>query len=195
VIAGLWAAADFTAAYPFVPLLAFGAFALGLVTLATTAGGRAAAAKMMSKVPVVGGILLWSSVGRFASVLRMSLATSVPLPVALERAFAAGGRVNSRVAADCVAAVRRGSPLHQELTKLRALPAKALHLVSLGERSGTLKEALALLTTEASIQVERRTALVGTLLGPLLIVLVGSLVGAVAFSIFSALMEINSFAS
>jgi len=75
------------------------------------------------------------------------------------------------------------------------LPAKALHLIAIGESGGRLVECLQMVIEESALQVSRRTSLIETLLGPLLIALVGTLVGTIVFSIFSALMEINSFAS
>ena len=194
-IALLSDAADATISNPLVVgFVVAGLALLGGVVVSSRIGRRLLEA-VGRATPVIGGLLLWSMTARFASALKLSLSTNVPTAAALEGALRAAGGNAKRAASACVISIRRGTKLETALRQARFLPAKALHLIAIGESGGRLVECLQMVIEESALQVSRRTSLIETLLGPLLIALVGTLVGTIVFSIFSALMEINSFAS
>ncbi|MEQ1901891.1 MAG: type II secretion system F family protein [Devosia sp.] len=194
-IALLWQTSEFVTQNA-VPLAAAAAGAiLLLVILLRSEPGRRIAGALARHIPVLGGLLVWSSTARFASALSLSVATNVATANALERSLVSAGTIAPAAITRSVNLVRRGSTLEQALTSLRFLPPKALHLIAIGEKSGRLKDVLQIVVEEARMQTERRAALIGALLGPTLILVVGAMVGLTVFSIFSALMEVNSFAS
>jgi general secretion pathway protein F len=69
-----------------------------------------------------------------------------------------------------------------------------VHLIAVGERSGRLVEVLTAVVAEARARLEQRMGLVTALLAPILILVVGSLIGTVIYSVFSALLDINEIA-
>lgn len=194
VISLLWRASDFAAQN----LVAIAVGVALILTLAVVAlrstPGRSVVTIVAKRLPLIGGILTWSAAARFASALKLSVVTNVATALALERALASAG-VSPPAISRSVGLVRQGSTLQQAVGSLRFLPPKAMHLLAVGEKGGRLAEVLQVIVEEARDQSERRTALIGALLGPALIVLVGAVVGLTVFSIFSALMEVNSFAS
>jgi general secretion pathway protein F len=194
-IALLSEASDVASSNPALIALGFGGIVLIGAAVVSSGVGRAILERLGRATPVIGGLLIWSMTARFASALRLSLSTNVPTPLALEGALGTAGGIAERNASACVGSVRRGVRLQQALVETKFLPRKALHLIAIGESGGRLVECLQMVIEESGLQVARRASLIETLLGPLLIALVGVLVGSIVFSIFSALLEINSFAS
>jgi type II secretory pathway component PulF len=175
-------------------VLVIAAVALG-ISGGALRGLRQAMVRPLLSVPILGEALNWAASRRFVAALHLHLASHVPLPSALPGAFASasfpGG---SRRGAMVVEQVRRGSALAPALRDSRLLPDKVVHLIEVGESSGRLTEVLAIIADEARARFEQRMGLVTTLLAPLLILLVGSLIGTVIFSVFSALLQINELA-
>lgn len=143
-------------------------------------------------MPIVGDGLRWSATQRMATTLQLYLARQSPISAAISNALLASGLPNAqRWAIDCAASVREGKKLSEALAPIN-IPPKVIHLVAIGEASGRLPDVLGIVIKEARLNFERRMALFSNLLAPALIVLVGIMVGAMIFSVFSALMDINN---
>ncbi len=91
--------------------------------------------------------------------------------------------------------VRGGAGLAEALRKSRLFPPKFIHMIEVGESSGRVAEILASAMTEAKAKVEQRLTLISSLLAPVLILVVGGLIGMVIFSVFSSLLQINELAT
>ncbi len=155
-----------------------------------TGSVRSVAHRVLFSLPAIGTAMRWSASRRFAATLRLYLASNVPMAVALPNAllsanFPAGAQH------DLVERVRAGGKLADSLRAAALLPAKLTHLIAVGESSGRLVEVLDAVTSEAKARFEQRMALTTALLAPALILVVGTLIGTVIFSVFSALLDIN----
>jgi len=166
-----------------------GLLALGLVVATVM---RDPLMHLCARLPLLGPALRWAAVRRFVGTLRLQLAGRVRLGDALDAAFAAAGFAGaaSRTAA-AMSRIRAGAPLARELRDLRLFPHKVVQLIEIGETSARLPEVLGLLQHEAQAQFERRMTLLTSVLAPVLILIVGSLIAGVVVSVFSALLEIN----
>lgn len=140
--------------------------------------------------PVIGAALRWSASRRFAATLRLYLASNVPIAIALPNALTSAGFPAGPERA-LTERVRAGGKLADSLRASGLLPAKLTHLIAVGESSGRLVEVLDAVVSEAKARFEQRMALTTALLAPALILIVGSLIGLVIFSVFSALLDIN----
>lgn len=176
------------------------ATAVALTTVGVIAGGgapafRRGAARMLAAVPGLGSALNWAASRRFVATLKLHLASHISLGAALPGAFASASFPGGDARANTVVArVRAGAALGPELRAARLLPDKLVHLVEVGENGGRLAEVLGVIADEAKARFEQRMALVASLLAPALILAVGTIIGAVIFSVFSALLEINEIA-
>jgi type IV pilus assembly protein PilC len=194
-IAALAAIADFFREN----MLPVGAVAIGLcITIglggANSALSRAAAATLF-RTPVVGSAMRWDAGRRFAAALQLYLSSNVPMATALPNALLAGGFPGGSEAANHLASkIREGERLSISLSGSKLLPTKLVQMISVGESSGRLVDVLGAVVTEAKSRFEQRMSLVSTLLAPLLILVVGAVIGTVIFSVFSALLEINEVA-
>lgn len=196
VIATLDAAAKLVGSN--LPLFGFAAIGLmlGGAALVGNRQFRRGVRNVAFQVPVLGSALAWSAGRRFALTLRLYLVSNVALATALPSAFTAAGFPHrQRRAAALADEIRRGGRLSAALEKISVMPAKLIHLVRVGEGSGRLNETLAAIADEARFRFEKQVALVSSLLAPVLIVVVGTIVGAIIFTVFTALLEVNDIAA
>lgn len=191
------AALSGTARFVSSNLVALGAAAaLGFALLgAASATGsiRRLVQRALFRLPVIGTALRWSASRRFAATLRLYLASNVPMAMALPNALLSSG-FPAGPQDELVERVRAGGKLAESLRLAGLLPAKLTHLIAVGESSGRLVEVLDAVVSEAKTRFEQRMALTTALLAPALILVVGSLIGLVIFSVFSALLDINELA-
>lgn len=167
-----------------------------LCVLAAIGGASAAIGRrlhaVLFRVPFVGDAMRWSASRRFAATLRLYLSSNVPVATALPNALISagfpGGPEQARRLAD---RVRGGARLSTSLDGTVFLPPKLIHMIAVGESGGRMVEVLGAVVTEAKNRFEQRMALVSALLAPILILIVGFLIGTVIFSVFSALLDIN----
>lgn len=160
-----------------------------------TASVRRFAHRSLFRLPVIGSAMRWSASRRFAATLRLYLASNVPMATALPNALmSAGFPAGPQGARELTEKVRAGARLSTSLKAAGFLPQKLVHLIAVGESSGRLVEVLGAVVGEAKARFEQRMALTSALLAPALILVVGSLIGTVIFSIFSALLDINEIA-
>lgn len=166
-----------------------------LVFVLIGAGGvtgsiRRLAHRSVFGLPVIGTAMRWSASRRFAATLRLYLASNVPMATALPNALMSAG-FPAGPQQELTETVRAGAKLSTSLDAAGLLPPKLVHLIAVGESSGRLVEVLGAVVSEAKARFEQRMALTSALLAPALILVVGSLIGTVIFSVFSALLDIN----
>jgi general secretion pathway protein F len=145
------------------------------------------------KLPIVGRISRGFNTARFTRTL--SILSSAAVPV-LEAMRIAGSVVTSLPMREAVATatlrVREGAPIGRSLAASRLFPPMTIHLISSGESSGELDTML-----ERAAQSQEReldgllTALV-SLLGPLLIILMGVFVICIVFAMLLPIFQINN---
>lgn len=194
VIAALSGAAGYVGANWLSLAAAIGFGAIALLVAASRRDVRSVALHTLRRLPFVGVTMKWSATGRFAATLGLGLANGVPMAVALPNALvSADDHLTSR-SHQLIERVRAGEPLSNCLASADLMPAGALHLLAIGERSGRLVEVLDSMVVEVRARFEQRMGLVTALLAPVLILVMGSLVGTVIFSVFSALLDVNEIA-
>jgi general secretion pathway protein F len=147
-------------------------------------------------LPVLGQASSWAAAGRFAATLKLFLANNISIAGALPSAYAAAGFPLESAGRIALAdQVRRGDKLSSVLERDGMLLPKVVHLIRVGEANARLPEVLGGIVEESRLHFERWLSLLSTLLAPVLIVAVGSLVGWIIFTVFSALLGINDLAS
>lgn len=144
-------------------------------------------------LPVIGRLVRDLSVARFSRTLATLLKSGVPLLSALEIVKAV---MTNSVLADVVEkardAIREGESIAQPLRRSGEFPPLVHHMVAIGERSGQLEDMLLSVADAYEQQVEVRIGALTSLLEPVLIVVMGGVVGFVAFSILMPILQINS---
>jgi len=137
------------------------------------------------RIPIVGTLIHDSIMARFSRTLSLLLGSSVPILDGLALvARTVGNRCIGNGIATARERVAKGSKLNEALEKTAIFPQMLTQLVATGEESGRIEE---LLTRTAEFYEKQVDALVSrftSLIEPLLIVLMGLIVGTLVIIIY-----------
>lgn len=166
---------------------------------ASNAGARAALAALIDRVlvsPLGLGVAQRLDFAAFASLSALSLQAGVPAAAAFEAAAhaARNTRIRARLAR-AVAEIRIGERPSHAFDRWAAPPKSFLRLTHVGEETGklgeTLKQASALLSSEAEQRLER----LGAIAGPIITLALGLVVAGVVMSLFLGLLSMSELAT
>jgi general secretion pathway protein F len=189
------AVSRWTQAYGWVAAAAALLAAAGLHSYIRTAPGRLWWDTLRLRVPALGLALRKAETARFAR----AMATLVAHGVALVQSIAIAGATltNRRIAGSLEAVargVKRGEGIAGPLAKTGQFPPLAAHLLTVGEETGRLDEMFSRMAEiyegETRVAIRRLTAL----FEPLIILVMGVLVGALILSMLVAITSINEVA-
>jgi type IV pilus assembly protein PilC len=121
------------------------------------------------------------------------LASGVPILQALETV---AGVVGNAVVADAVlesrARIREGEKIADPLQKSKMFPPMVVHMVSVGEESGSLDHMLNKIADFYENEVETAIASLTAAIEPVMIVILGFIVGFIVVSMFLPMIEVIS---
>jgi type II secretory pathway component PulF len=172
-----------------------GAAALGGYSLwqfsRTDDGGRLLH-RVLLRLPALGDVLLKREVARFARTLGELLRNGVPILTA----FSIAQKVlTNRVIAEEVAkapeSITQGSGVAPALSESRTFPPVVLNMVAIGEETGRLPEALLRVATSYEMQVDRSLKTLTSLLEPLIILVMGLVVGGIVISMLLPIFALD----
>ncbi|MCC6215110.1 MAG: type II secretion system inner membrane protein GspF [Polyangiaceae bacterium] len=142
--------------------------------------------------PIFGRLTLLVAVARFASTLATLLASGVHLLKAMEigRAVLGNARLEA-VVLEAIGSIREGESIAEPLKRSKAFPPMVTHMIAVGERTGALEAMLDNVSRAYTADVETKVAALTSLLEPLIIVVMGTVVGFIAMSILMPLVQMN----
>jgi len=147
------------------------------------------------KIPILGDTMQKAETSRFARAMSTLVGNSVPLVQSLH--ISAGILFNTRMAnslKDVAQGVKRGEGISQPLARTHMFPPLASHLLTVGEETGKLDLMFARMADiyeeETRASIKRFTAI----FEPLVILVMGIIVGALVLSMLIAITSINDVA-
>jgi general secretion pathway protein F len=179
---------------PFALLLAVAGF-IGMQVYIRSVEGRLWWDTFRLKVPFLGDALLKAEVARFARAMATLVANTVPL---VQSISIAGATLNNRKISNALGpvmqGVKRGEGISGPIRRVGVFPPLASHLLSVGEETGRLDH---MFSRMADIyEADTRTAIrrFTSLFEPLVILVLGIIVGALILSMMLAITSINEVA-
>ena len=152
-----------------------------------------AADRLLLKIPLLGGIMVHASVARFSRTLATTCAAGVPLVEALDAVEGTAGNSVYRQAVKRIRAnVSSGSPLHYSIRATGLYPSMLLQMVSIGEESGRLDEMLGRVADHYEAAVDQAVDRLGELLEPLIMSVLGILVGGLVVAMYLPIFLLGS---
>jgi type IV pilus assembly protein PilC len=144
------------------------------------------------RVPMkIGTIVQQIAVARWSRTLASLTTAGVPLLLALEIVGKTGGNVVVEEAMDgVIASVKRGGTISEPLSKTTIFPMMVTHMVGVGEETGALDAMLAKVADFYEDQVEASVKALTSILEPVMIVVIGSIVGFIVISMYMPLFTI-----
>jgi type II secretory pathway component PulF len=156
---------------------------------------RAALDRRLLKLPGLGRMLAKSEAERLAFLLGNLVAAGVPVSDAAAATGAAMTNAAYRSGlANAQRAIERGDRLSTALAAGTLLPELALELVRVGEETGDLATMLLKASDILRRDIEAATTELIGLVTPISIVLLGLLIGVIAYALLGTVMEVYDFA-
>jgi len=154
---------------------------------------RDALDRILLKTPIVGDILYKSVVARYARTLSTTFAAGVPLVDALDSVAGATGNVVFR---NAVAKIRNdvssGVQLNFSMRTTGIFPSMAIQMTAIGEESGALDEMLDKLASFYEAEVDNMVDNLTTLMEPLIMAVLGVLVGGLIIAMYLPIFQLGS---
>jgi len=143
-------------------------------------------------LPKIGTLLKKSAAARFSRILGSLLEHGVPVLTALDIAKSIiGNRVLSGIITQAETEVQQGGELGRALEQHRAFPPLATQMIKVGEKSGTLEKMLERTATFYEKEVDTSLTAMTAMLEPVIILVMGVVVGFIVLSVCLPIFEMN----
>ena len=149
--------------------------------------------RALLKAPIVGPILYKAVVARFARTLATTFAAGVPLVDALDSVAGATGNVVFRNAVNRIKTdVSSGSQLNFSMRNTGIFPTMAVQMTAIGEEAGSLDEMLDKTAGYYEEEVDNAVDNLTTLMEPLIMSVLGVLVGGLIIAMYLPIFQLGS---
>lgn len=173
-------------------LIALAALVVGFILYKRTDAGQRQWHGFILRMPIFGPLFQKVALSRFSRTFATLIRSGVPILEALEIVGAtSGNRIVEEAILDARDAVRRGDPLGERLVEHKVIPIMVSRMISIGERSGALEQLLEKISEFYDQQVRATVETLTSMIEPILIVIMGVLVGAIVISIFLPMLKVQ----
>jgi len=174
-------------------LLGVAAAGVGLRRYLRSARGAENWDRIKLRLPVIGSVFRAAALGRFARTLGTLVKSGVSLLPALKIVEnTIGNRVLAHQIARVAEETRGGDSLATPLRKLGIFPRTVVQMIDVGEESGRLDEMLLKVAEIEERHMRARTKTLISLLAPILILVVGGLVGFMVIALLLPIFKMSS---
>jgi len=143
------------------------------------------------RVPVFGKLNHKISVARFARTLSTLLTSGVPILQAMETvAGAVGNEILQEAILNARTAIREGERIGDPLEKSGLFPPMVVQMISIGEETGALDQMLSKIADFYEQEVEATLESLAAALEPIMIVILGFIVGFIVIAMFLPLIAV-----
>jgi type IV pilus assembly protein PilC len=174
---------------PMIILLILASFALRAYY--KTHGGRRVIDGLLLKIPVLGMLLRKIAVARFCRTLSTLTSSGVPILDGLEITAKTAGNA---IIEDAIMAVRRsveeGRTISDPLRETKVFPPMVVQMINVGEQTGALDQMLSKIADFYEEEVDVAVAGLVKLLEPLMIVVLGGIIGIIVTAMYLPLYTI-----
>jgi type IV pilus assembly protein PilC len=169
---------------PLIVIFGVGAF-FGSSYFYRTPRGKKIVHKLMLRLPIIGNVLQKVAVSRFTRTLGTLLASGVPILDALDIvAKTAGNVVVEEGLMYARARISEGKNMAEPLAEIKVFPGMVVQMVAVGEQTGALDTMLNKIADFYEDEVDVAVSSLTSLLEPILMVVVGAVVGVVLVSMY-----------
>ena len=177
----------------FLPFIAVGIVAavIGFRAYYVTPGGRRTVDGILLRLPVLGILLRKIAVARFCRTLSTLLASGVSILEALDiTARTAGNAVVEGAIMTTRKSIERGETIAGPLKETAVFPAMVVQMIGVGEVTGALDTMLSKIADFYEEEVDVAVAGLLTLLEPLMIALLGGVVGGIVIAMYMPIFSL-----
>ncbi len=154
--------------------------------------GRMVIDRLKLRLPLLGPLVRKIAVVRFSRTLATLVSSGAPL---IESLRIVGSIVNNTVIAsaigDAIEAIRAGQSIAGPFRKSRIFPPIVVHMIAIGEASGSLEPMLEKIAQSYEDEVDTTVSALTSLLEPIMIVIMGVVVGYIVLSIMLPIFQMS----
>lgn len=148
------------------------------------------------KIPLFGKLARMIAVSRFARTMSTMIGSGVQLLDAIDIVKdIVGNSVLKRAIIKSRESISEGQTIAGPLKASGEFPPMLTHMIAVGEKTGELEEMLNVVADAYDSQVETNINSMTRLLEPLMILIMGGIIGLVALSIFLPMLQLNNLAT
>jgi general secretion pathway protein F len=189
---GLIAISDFLRNWGLLLLVVLVLGFVGFVRWLRDPAARRRFHQVLLRVPLVGKVVRGNNTARFARTFSTLTSSAVPVLEALRIAGQVVTNLPMRDAVeDAAARVREGAPIGRSLGTAKIFPPMMIHLISSGETSGDLETMLDRAATNQEREMDAILGAVVSLLGPLMILIMGGMVLLIVLAMLLPIFQLN----
>ena len=177
---------------PFIIAAIVAAF-FGLRSYYATTGGRRTVDGIVLKLPILGILMRKIAVARFCRTLSTLLASGVSILEALDiTARTSGNAIVEEGIMTTRKSIERGETIAAPLRQTAVFPPMVVQMIGVGEATGALDTMLAKIADFYEEEVDVAVAGLLTLLEPLMIALLGGIVGGIVIAMYLPIFSLIS---
>ena len=161
-----------------------------------TSQGRMVIDGIMLKMPIIGDLLRKVAVARFSQNMSILLSSGVPILDGLAiTAKTAGNRVVEQAIMDARVSISQGKTVAEPLTESKIFPPMVCQMVAIGENTGALDAMLKKVADFYEDEVDNSVANLTSLMEPLIMVVLGVILGGLVISMYLPIFQLGSLVS
>ena len=158
-----------------------------------TMAGKRVVDKLLLKTPIFGPILVKVNVARFARTFGSLMASGISVLDAINATKSAlGSTVYRDELADVAQKVKNGRPMSEPIRASKNFPAIVGQMIAVGEETGEMDKILLKLADFYEREVDTVVAGITSIIEPLLIIVLGGMVGFVVISVFGPITSLEN---
>lgn len=175
---------DFVLVWWWLLLLVIGGSAWGLRRWATSVAGKETIDRKVLRMGLLGKLIRLSTIAQVTRTLGTLLQSGVPMLMAMDIVRNIVGNTKLKAVIEQARnAVKEGASLVDPLKRSGEFPPLALHMIAIGEKTGELENMLTRVADTYEQQVEQTINTLMSLLEPVMLVVMGGLVGFLVVSV------------
>jgi type II secretory pathway component PulF len=184
---------DFLVNYWWVMILALVGLVFAYTKYVATPEGRLHVDTLKLKAPLLGDFLRKREIAKFARTLGTLLANGVPILTALEIVEAV---MSNRVLEERIEGIRdnirEGERVSEHLGQGGVFPPMVVNMIAVGEETGSLEETLDRIALTYEGETDRAMRTLTTLIEPLLILVMGAVVGFIVIAMILPIFMLST---
>ena len=183
---------DFITGRWYIAILLVAALVFAFLRWKASSWGRPQWDAFRLRIPMkIGDVVQKVSLARWSRTFAALLHAGVPILQAIEiTGKTAGNTVVERAMTDVTDSVKRGGTIAEPLRKVPVFPAMVVHMIGVGEETGSLDQMLTKVAEFYEDEVASAIKALTSILEPVMIILVGAIVGFIVISMYLPMFKV-----
>lgn len=181
----IFSMSEFVRSYWYICLLGISVIVLAFIVFIKSTAGQMAWDRIKFKLPVFGELIKKSIIARFSRTLSTLMANGIPVVQAM---LSAGPTSGSHLLANAVneasKMIEEGKNISSPLEECGIFPPMVIQMIAVGEETGQLPELLDKIASFYEEEVSIMTKGLSSMIEPLMLILVGIIIGGMLISLY-----------